>query len=135
KRWASGLDAQNGVRDQIILGTKFTSFYTCQPDKLGIRANYQGNPAKGLRLNGEASLKKLKVDYIDLLYVHRCDFTASIEDTMQSLNNLVVAGNVLCLGLSDAPAWIVPKANKYARDTVHTRLHVAISLVASYKCC
>ena len=44
------------------------------------------------------------------------DFTTSIEEVMQSLNHLVQAGKVLYLGISDTPAWVVSKANQYARD-------------------
>merc|ERR1712093_17520 len=52
----------------------------------------------------------------DLLYVHWWDFTCSIPELMQSLNHLVAAGKVLYLGISDTPAWIVSKANEYARQ-------------------
>ena len=57
------------------------------------------------------SLKKLKTDYIDILYVHWWDFTSSVEEVMRNLNNLVVSGKVLYLGISDTPAWVVVKAN------------------------
>ena len=50
------------------------------------------------------------------LYVHWWDFSASIPEVMQSLNNLVLAGKVLYLGVSDTPAWVVSKANEYARN-------------------
>ncbi|KAJ5109911.1 hypothetical protein N7532_002556 [Penicillium argentinense] len=114
--WVGDWMAERGVRDQIVLATKYTSFYPGPGEKLGIRANYQGNNTKSLKLSVDASLKKLKTDYIDLLYVHWWDFTSSIEEVMQSLNNLVAAGKVLYLGISDAPAWVVSKANQYARD-------------------
>ncbi len=50
------------------------------------------------------------------LYVHWWDFSASIPELMQSLNHLVVSGKVLYLGVSDTPAWVVSKANEYARN-------------------
>jgi aryl-alcohol dehydrogenase-like predicted oxidoreductase len=50
------------------------------------------------------------------LYVHFYDFSTSIPELMQSLNHLVSSGKVLYLGVSDTPAWIVSKANQYARD-------------------
>jgi len=50
------------------------------------------------------------------LYVHWWDYTTSIPELMQSLNALVLSGKVLYLGISDTPAWIVSKANQYARD-------------------
>jgi len=63
-----------------------------------------------------ASLRKLKTDYLNILYVHWWDFTTSIPELMQSLNTVVTQGKVLYLGVSDTPAWIVSKANQYARD-------------------
>jgi aryl-alcohol dehydrogenase-like predicted oxidoreductase len=50
------------------------------------------------------------------LYVHWWDFTCSIPELMQSLNTMVLQGKVLYLGISDTPAWIVSKANEYARQ-------------------
>src|SRR5688572_11958199 len=50
------------------------------------------------------------------LYVHWWDFSVSIPELMQSLNHLVVSGKVLALGISDTPAWVVTKANEYARN-------------------
>ena len=59
---------------------------------------------------------KLQTTYIDLLYVHWWDYTTEIPELMHSLNDLVVSGKVLYLGISDTPAWIVSQANQYARD-------------------
>ncbi|KAL8849417.1 MAG: hypothetical protein Q9221_005589 [Calogaya cf. arnoldii] len=66
-------------------------------------------------LSVEASLKKLRTDYIDLFYIHYYDMTTSAEELMQSLNTLVTARKVLYLGISDTPAWFVVKCNSYAR--------------------
>lgn len=63
----------------------------------------------------KASLKKLRTDYIDILYVHSWDYTTTVEEMMNSLHNLVVQGKVLYLGVSDTPAWVVSEANTYAR--------------------
>ncbi|CDO76297.1 hypothetical protein BN946_scf184917.g13 [Trametes cinnabarina] len=67
--------------------------------------------------NGEVedSLKKLNTSYVDLLYVHWWDYSTSIPELMQGLDSLVKANKVLYLGISDTPAWIVVKANEYAR--------------------
>jgi aryl-alcohol dehydrogenase-like predicted oxidoreductase len=70
---------------------------------------------KSLKVSVDYSLKHLRTDYIDLLYVHWWDFTTGVEEVMQGLNSLVLAGKVLYLGVSDTPAWIVVKANDYAR--------------------
>jgi aryl-alcohol dehydrogenase-like predicted oxidoreductase len=105
-------------RDQMVLATKFTTAYPAPglPSTPAIMANYQGQHAKSIHLSVEASLKKLQTTYIDLLYIHWWDFTTSIPEVMQSLNHLVAQGKVLYLGISDTPAWIVSKANQYARD-------------------
>jgi len=61
------------------------------------------------------SLKKLRTDWIDILYVHWWDHTTSIEEVMDSLHIMVQQGKVLYLGISDSPAWVVSAANTYAR--------------------
>ncbi|RYP58449.1 hypothetical protein DL769_008940 [Monosporascus sp. CRB-8-3] len=78
--------------------------------------NFVGNGSKSLHVSVEASLEKLQTDYIDLLYVHWWDHSASIPELMQSLNHLVASGKVLYLGISDPPAWVVSKANEYAHN-------------------
>jgi len=81
-----------------------------------IIANTSGNGTKSLHTSVTQSLKKLQTDYIDLLYVHWWDMSTSIPEMMQSLNSLVTSGKVLYLGISDTPAWVVSKANEYARN-------------------
>jgi aryl-alcohol dehydrogenase-like predicted oxidoreductase len=78
--------------------------------------NFTGNSTKSMILSIDASLKKLRTHYIDILYVHWWDWTTSIPELMNNLHNLVVQGKVLYLGISDTPAYIVAKANQYARD-------------------
>jgi aryl-alcohol dehydrogenase-like predicted oxidoreductase len=69
-----------------------------------------------LRVSVENSLKKLRTEYIDILYLHWWDYATTIPELMHSLNDLVVSGKALYLGISDTPAWVVAKANQYARD-------------------
>jgi aryl-alcohol dehydrogenase-like predicted oxidoreductase len=59
--------------------------------------NYAGNHAKSLHISVEASLKKLRTSYIDILYVHWWDWTTSVEEIMNALHNLVVQAKVLYL--------------------------------------
>jgi aryl-alcohol dehydrogenase-like predicted oxidoreductase len=102
-------------RDQLVLATKYSSSYKGhQKDK--IQSNYGGNGTKSMRISLEESLRKLQTTYIDLFYLHWWDYTVSIPELMHSLNDLVVSGKVLYLGISDTPAWVVAKANQYARD-------------------
>jgi aryl-alcohol dehydrogenase-like predicted oxidoreductase len=60
------------------------------------------------------SLAALQTSYLDILYVHYWDYTTSIPEMMQSLNDVVRSGSVHYLGISDTPAWIVAAANDYA---------------------
>ncbi|KAK8212037.1 aryl-alcohol dehydrogenase-like protein [Phyllosticta capitalensis] len=115
EQWIGDWMKERGIRDQIVLATKFTTNYRQGgPEKL--KTNFQGNHSKSLRLSVEASLKKLQTDYIDVLYLHWWDFSTSIPEIMHSLDALVKQGKILYPGISDTPAWIVSKANQYARD-------------------
>ncbi|CAD0025028.1 unnamed protein product, partial [Aureobasidium pullulans] len=80
-----------------------------------LQSNFVGNSFKSMHISVNRSLKKLRSDYIDLLYVHWWDFSTSVEEVMHGLNALITAGKVLYLGVSDTPAWVVVKANDYAR--------------------
>ncbi|KAH8553808.1 voltage-gated shaker-like K+ channel, subunit [Umbelopsis sp. PMI_123] len=113
--WVGEWMASRKNRDEIVLATKFTSGYrTHEKDK--IQSNFGGNGLKSLRNSVNDSLKKLQTTYIDLLYLHWWDYTVSIPELMHGLNDLVTSGKVLYLGISDTPAWVVSKANQYARD-------------------
>lgn len=102
--------------DHISIATKYTTgFRTAHRDTEPLQSNFVGNSMKSMRVSVEHSLKKLQTDYIDLLYLHWWDFTSSVEEVMHGLNNLVASGKVLYLGVSDTPAWVVVKANDYAR--------------------
>ncbi|PTB62906.1 oxidoreductase [Trichoderma citrinoviride] len=107
---------KRGNRHEMVIATKYTTCYKLGPARPHIAANFTGNGTKSLHASVEASLQKLQTDYIDLLYVHWWDYATSIPELMQSLNALVVSGKVLYLGISDAPAWVVSKANEYARN-------------------
>jgi aryl-alcohol dehydrogenase-like predicted oxidoreductase len=102
-------------RDQLVIASKYTNSY--RPKFTNeIQANYGGNGSKSMKLSLENTLKRLGTTYLDLFYLHIWDYTTSIPELMHSLNDLVVSGKVLYLGISDTPAWIVSKANQYARD-------------------
>ncbi|OCK93035.1 Aldo/keto reductase [Cenococcum geophilum 1.58] len=114
--WIGEWMAERGVRDQMVVATKFTTCFPAHSRQPSLKVNYAGNSSKSLHISLEASLKKLQTSYIDLLYVHWWDWSTSIPELMQSLNDMVAAGKVLYLGVSDTPAWIVSKANEYARN-------------------
>src|SRR5690606_4874964 len=86
----------------VVLATKFGNVRGPQGEFLGVR----GDPAY-VREACEASLRRLRVDVIDLYYQHRVDPSVPIEDTVGAMAELVSAGKVRHLGLSEAaPATI-----------------------------
>lgn len=95
-------------REQYVVATKY-SLTTRRQDPNG-----GGNHRKNLVQSVEASLKRLKTDYIDLLWLHAWDFLTPVEEVMRALDDLVRAGKVLYVGISDTPAWIVSQANTLA---------------------
>ncbi|KAK1145723.1 hypothetical protein N8T08_003961 [Aspergillus melleus] len=113
--WLGEWVASRKNRDQLILATKYSAGFKGY-EKGIIQSSYVGNGAKSMRLSLEASLKKLQTSYIDLFYVHWWDYATTIPELMHALNDLVASGKVLYLGISDTPAWVVAKANQYARD-------------------
>ena len=73
-----------------------------------------GNHRKNIVQAVEASLRRLETDYIDLYWLHMWDFTTPLEEVMRALDDLIRAGKILYVGASDAPAWIVSRANMLA---------------------
>jgi aryl-alcohol dehydrogenase-like predicted oxidoreductase len=94
--------------------------------------NGGGNHRKSLFESLEASLRRLKTDYIDLYWLHAWDFMTPVEEVVRALDDAVRAGKILYAGISDAPAWIVAKANTMAEMrgwTPFVGLQVQYSLV------
>jgi aryl-alcohol dehydrogenase-like predicted oxidoreductase len=96
-------------RDRFVLATKYTlSRDAADP-------NAAGNHRKNLVLSLEQSLRRLRTDYVDILWVHIWDRHTPLEETMRALDDVVRAGKVLYVGISDAPAWVVARANTLAQ--------------------
>ncbi len=95
-------------RERIVLATKYTN------SAPGTDPNAAGNHRKNMMQSVEASLKRLKTDYIDLYWLHVWDYTTPVEEVMRAFDDLVRQGKVLYIGISDAPAWIVSRANTLA---------------------
>jgi aryl-alcohol dehydrogenase-like predicted oxidoreductase len=113
-------------REHFVVATKYTlSGKTKNPNASG---NHRKNMVQAL----EASLKRLKTDYIDLYWIHAWDFTTPIEEVMRALDDQVRAGKILHVGVSDTPAWVVSRANTIAEHmgwTPFTALQIEYSLV------
>ncbi len=97
-----------GHRESIVLATKYTNSFPTKD------VNASGNQRKNMAQSVEASLKRLKTDYIDLYWVHIWDQLTPAEETMRALDDLVRQGKILYVGVSDAPAWWVAQANTLA---------------------
>lgn len=95
-----------GRRDEVQLATKFGN--ERRPD--GSRVGINGRP-EYVRAACDASLQRLGVDHIDLYYQHRVDRSVPIEETVGAMAELVEAGKVRHLGLSEASAATIRRAH------------------------
>lgn len=95
-------------REAVVVATKYSNGMPSNDP------NGAGNHRKRMMQSVEGSLKRLKTDYIDLLWVHAWDFTTPPEEVMRSFDDLVRQGKVLYIGISDAPAWVVAQCNTIA---------------------
>src|SRR5437868_12221712 len=99
--------AIKGRRDEVVLATKFGNVRNTSGEFLGVR----GDPPY-VRQCCDASLRRLGVDVIDLYYQHRVDPKTPIEDTVGAMAELVRAGKVRYLGLSEASPAAIRRAMK-----------------------
>jgi len=95
-----------GRRDEVVLATKFGNERRQDGSWVGIN----GRP-EYVRAACDASLSRLETDHIDLYYQHRVDTTVPIEDTVGAMAELVQAGKVRHLGLSEAGADTIRRAS------------------------
>ena len=96
-------------RDRLVIATKFsTNLHQGDP-------NGGGSGRKAIVSQCEQSLRRLQTDYIDLYWLHNWDVHTPIDETMAALEDLVRAGKVRYIGVSDTPAWKVVEANLTAR--------------------
>jgi len=96
-----------GKRERVFLATKFANIRDATGQFVGI----SGKP-EYVRSACDASLRRLGVDTIDLYYQHRVDFETPIEETVGAMADLIKAGKVRYLGLSEASAATLERACK-----------------------
>jgi aryl-alcohol dehydrogenase-like predicted oxidoreductase len=114
-------------RDHFVVGTKYS---------LSVRdgdLNAGGNHRKSLVTALEASLRRLRTDYVDILWLHAWDYLTPPEEVMRALDDQVRLGKVLYLGVSDTPAWVVAEMQTLAAErgwSTFAGLQVEYSLAA-----
>ncbi|TIW63589.1 MAG: aldo/keto reductase, partial [Mesorhizobium sp.] len=106
--WLGEFVAERGLRDKAVIATKFTM--NTEPGN----PNSGGNGRKNIMRAVEASLRRLGTDYIDLYLLHVWDRLTPAEEVMRTLDDLVRAGKVRHIGLSDVPAWYAGRAQAIA---------------------
>jgi aryl-alcohol dehydrogenase-like predicted oxidoreductase len=94
-----------GRRDEVVLATKFSFGGTAGAGLLST-----GNSRMVMNRSVEASLRRLKTDRVDLLWVHIPDGVTPSEEIVRGLDDLARAGKIVYAGLSDFPAWRVTRA-------------------------
>src|SRR6202171_4627657 len=113
-------------RQSVVLATKYTNAIA------GTDPNAAGNHRKSMVQALEASLRRLKTDYVDLYWLHIWDQMTPVDEVMRAFDDLVRQGKVLYIGVSDAPAWWIAQANTLAELRGWTRfigLQIEYSLI------
>jgi len=103
-----------GRREQVVLATKFHG-------AMGDDPNQAGNSRRWIMQEVEASLKRLRTDWIDLYQVHRWDPWTDHDETLGALSDLVAQGKVRYIGSSTYPAAQIVKAQWVSRERGHAR--------------
>ncbi|MBL1082802.1 aldo/keto reductase [Streptomyces actinomycinicus] len=98
----------SGRRDRFVLASK----YTCGTHDGD--PNSAGNHRKSLVQSVEDSLRRLRTDRLDVLWVHARDNFTPVDEVMRALDDAVRSGKVLYVGVSDWPAWEIAQANTLA---------------------
>lgn len=96
--------AARGDRDRVVLATKF-SFSQRAGDP-----NAGGNGRKHVVRALEASLRRLRTDWIDVYWLHAWDRVTPLEEVVRTMSDLVSAGKLRYWGISNAPAWVIARA-------------------------
>lgn len=111
EEWLGDFVAERGARERVVIATKFThNFHNVEANP-----NAAGNGRKNIMRALEASLRRLKTDYIDLYILHTWDRITPVEEVMRTLDDLVSQGKVRHVGLSDVPAWYAARAQTLAQ--------------------
>ena len=97
-----------GRRNRLVISTKYT--LTMQQGD----PNASGNHRKNMVQSVEGSLRRLNTDCIDLFYLHKWDFRTGVDEIMRGFDDLVRAGKILYVAISDTPAWQIARMQTIA---------------------
>jgi aryl-alcohol dehydrogenase-like predicted oxidoreductase len=100
--------AESKSRDRVVIATKYSN--SAQPGN----PNASGNGRKNMLRAVDASLKRLKTDYLDLYILHTWDQVTPAEEVVRTFDDLVSSGKVRHVGLSDTPAWYAARVQTLA---------------------
>lgn len=110
EEWIGDYLRESKLRDKAVVATKFT--FNASPGD----PNAGGNARKNIYRALEGSLRRLKTDYVDLYWLHAWDGLTPVEEVLSTLNDLVRAGKVRYIGLSDVPAWYASRMQTIAEQ-------------------
>jgi aryl-alcohol dehydrogenase-like predicted oxidoreductase len=106
--WLGEFVREAQSRDSVVVATKLS--FNAQPGD----PNAGGNGRKNILRALEGSLRRLQTDYVDLYVLHAWDRVTPVEEVIRTLDDLVRAGKVRHIGLSDVPAWYAARAQTLA---------------------
>lgn len=104
-------EALSPLRDQVVIATKFGFDTSVDPRAMKGSGPVLNSRPENIRQVAEASLKRLKIDVIDLFYQHRVDPGVPIEDVAGAVKELIQAGKVKHFGLSEAGVQTIRRAH------------------------
>jgi aryl-alcohol dehydrogenase-like predicted oxidoreductase len=102
--------AERNLHDRLVIATKFT--FNSQEGN----PNAGGNGRKNIYRALEGSLRRLKLDYVDLYWMHVWDTVTPVEEVVSTLTDLVHEGKIRYYGFSDVPAWYAARAQTLAEQ-------------------
>ncbi|CAG8689429.1 2271_t:CDS:10 [Rhizophagus irregularis] len=98
----------------ILVKFIFTANRTAMLKDQKFNPNFGGNHRKSLVENLDESLKRLNMNYVDILYAHMFEYRTPIEEMMRSLDDVIRSGKALYVAVSDIPSWALARANTIA---------------------
>ncbi|UCE54149.1 MAG: aldo/keto reductase [Desulfobacterales bacterium] len=103
-------------RDELIICTKFG-------DAMGSDPNLKGASRRNIIAALEASLNRLRTDYIDIYFLHRFDVHTPLEETLRTLDDLISQGKIRYTGVSNFAAWQIARALCVSALNGWTQIH------------